>query len=667
MKFPYSMLKDFVRTRLDAEQAGDLLTMAGFELEGIEQVEGDSVLDIKVMSNRGDGLSVFGQARELYAKDPEATPTQLFFRAAERFPSTNQGSLELAENAASIECGECKRFCIRAFENIPLNAQAPQWIRDRLERSGIRTISLLVDLTNYVMLEIGQPLHAFDRDKLSGGRIVVRNARAGERLTTLNGEEHELDGQMMICDAERPVGVPGVMGGLDTEVTEQTARVLLESANFLNTNVRRTRKQLGLSTEASYRFERSVDPESAPAAIRRFTELLLEVAPQAKFSNIVDRYPEPLVREAITLRPERASKLLGMKIPYPDAVAHLQRLGMGLEEDGLTFSVTPPTWRPDLIREEDLIEELGRIHGYERIPERLLEGSSSTGGAHGFSYWVDRLREEALRHGFVQTISHSLRDQHPLDSELIESTGPRNPASPDMAFLRNSVLPSLADAARRNGGKALNLFEVGRVFGKVGGCFWEGDSIGFLSTDGGFFDLKGGLADALAASGIVPDYVAPSPPDLRLHPTRQAAIIANGVRLGVLGQLHPDLAAELDLPASCSVAELDLNQSFENRANSIELKPVSRFPSVRRDISILIPKEVPYQRISTAIAESGGDVLEKQWLFDIYTGKGIPEDSHSLAIALQLRKLDGTFTDEEANQVRERIVAALAGLGAILR
>lgn len=667
MKFPYSMLLDFVRTRLNAEQAGDLLTMAGFELEGIDAAGNESVLDIKVMSNRGDGLSVFGLARELYAKDPTSTPTQLFYRAAERFPSTNPGSLHLADNAATIEAAECHRFCLRAFENIPLSLEAPSWIRERLEVAGIRSISLLVDLTNYVMLEIGQPLHAFDRDKLSEGRIVVRYAKPGEKLTTLNGEEHELNGQMMICDAERPVGVPGVMGGLDSEVTEQTARVLLEAANFENKTVRRTRKQLGLNTEASYRFERSVDPESPPSAIRRFTELLLEVVPQAKFSNIVDHYPKPLVRETIALRPERASKLLGMKIPFQDAVSHLQRLGMGLTEDGLTFSVTPPTWRPDIVREEDLIEELGRVHGYDKIPERLPEGSTTMGGPQGFQLWMDKFREEILRAGFVQTISHSLRDQHALDATGLEAIGPRNPASPEMAYLRNSILPSLADVARRNGAKNLHIFEMGRVFGRAGGEYVEGDSLALLSTDTEFFGLKGPLDVILEAAGVSASYLAPANADARLHPTRQAEISVGGSVVGTIGQLHPDIAADLDLPANTTVVEIDLLQAHQGRDSGLDLKSVSRFPSVRRDISVLIDKSVPYEKVESTIDAAGGEVLEKQWLFDVYIGKGVPEGAHSLAIALQLRKPDGTFTDEEANQVRESIVQALAGLGATLR
>jgi phenylalanyl-tRNA synthetase beta chain len=324
MKFPYSMLRDFVETSLDAHQIGDLLTMAGFELEGIEEVGDEFVLDIKVMSNRGDGLSVFGLSREVLAKDLNSKPTALYREAANRFENTPcPPTFALPKDAASIESQECRRFAVRGFEGVIANAQSPAGMQKRLDACGMRPISLLVDLTNYVMLELGQPLHAFDRAKLTESRLVVRQAKPGEKLTTLNGDEHELDGQMMICDGAKPVGVPGVMGGLETEVTDVTSSLLLESANFVNKVVRKTRKQLGLSTEASYRFERSVDPDGVTAAMRRFTQLLTQVQPNIQISEILDLYPQPLSPDKVTLRVERASMLLGMEITPDQAENYL--------------------------------------------------------------------------------------------------------------------------------------------------------------------------------------------------------------------------------------------------------------------------------------------------------------------------------------------------------
>jgi phenylalanyl-tRNA synthetase beta chain len=680
MKFPYSMLRDFVETRLSAEEVGDLLTMGGFELEGIEEVAGEPVLDIKVVSNRGDGLSVFGLAREVLAKDSGATPTDLYRNAAERFVSSEvTETLSLPPNTASIEADGCNRFALRLFNGVPAHASSPEWMQTRLTQAGMRPISLLVDLTNYVMLEVGQPLHAFDRNKLAEGRIVVRDAKPGEKLTTLNGEEHELAGQMMVCDAERPVGAPGVMGGLDTEVTESTTELLLESANFQNTTVRKTRKQLGLSTEASYRFERSVDPDAVVAALRRFTQLLLQVAPDVTVSNIVDHYPRQPERSPIRVRMSRTVRLLGTPVSLEEAHEYLTRLGMEVVREEGALLVTPPSWRPDIVREDDLVEEIGRVHGYERIPELTPQGTTPLGGPQGHELWLDVVTESALRAGFVQAISHSLRDTHPLDDPAVERVGPRNPASPDMAVLRNSVLPSLADAARRNGGKEVHLFEQGRVFGKSESSYVEEVHLGLLSSgslrsaawtaketsEASFFTLKGAVEEILQMSGIEADWRPSS--DIRLHPTRQAELVGASGPIGVIGQIHPDVAESCDLSAQAVLAEINLNAAFLNRRTTPDLHNVSRFPAVRRDISVQLSKEVEFQRVSQAISGAIPELLERQWLFDVYEGKGIPEGSHSLAIALQLRKPDGTFTDEEANQVREKAVQALVELGAIRR
>jgi phenylalanyl-tRNA synthetase beta chain len=682
MKFPFSMLLDFVQTKLSAEQVGDLLTMAGLEVEGIEDVEGEPVIDVKVMSNRGDALSVYGLSREVLAKDIDAAPTELYRRAGARFSGGPTGSFALSDDVATIESGECNRFACRAFENVPGSVAAPERIRQRLGRAGMRPISLLVDLTNYVMLELGQPLHAFDRDKLRGGRIVVRHAQPGERITTLNGEDHELNGQMMICDGEGPVGVPGVMGGLETEVTPETRRLLLESANFSNRNVRRTRKQLGLNTEASYRFERSVDPDGVVAAIARFTELLGEAVPTATFSNVVDHYPRPPEPRAIPLRVSRASQLLGMSVSESDASGYLERLGFSVAKGGGSLDVGIPTWRPDVVREEDLVEEIGRVHGYENIPERLPSGQTRLGGPQGECFAIDCLREAALRAGFSQVISHTLVDLHPLDDPahgITDRIGPRVIASPEHAYLRDSLLTSLAAAAQRNGGRNLHLFELGRRFWRTGGSYVEQRALAFLSSgellpagrgatsaSADFFALKGALEGVWGAVRVSLEF-SPHRGDARFHPTRVASLRVAGQPVGILGQIHPDVASALNLPADTYLAEMEIESALAGAAGELAYRRVSRNPAVRRDIAVLLDKAIPYEAVDRAIADSCGEVLERQWLFDVFEGAGIPEGKHSLGIALLLRKAAENFTDEEANQVRDSAVAALAGFGAILR
>ncbi len=667
------MLRDYVRTKLTAEQIGDLLTMAGFELEGIEEVDGESVLDIKVVSNRGDGLSVYGLAREVLAKDATSEATDLYAACRAGFADSPLESQALDDSVVQIESDECIRFAVRTLEGVDAKQSSPEWMQKRLQQAGMRPISILVDLTNYVMLELGQPLHAFDRDKLAGGRIVVRHARPGERLVTLNGVEHELNGQMMVCDAEKPVGVPGVMGGLETEVSDLTKTLLLESANFKNTAVRKTRKQLGLNTEASYRFERSVDPEGVVRATERFTKLLLEVQPAIKASNIVDHYPGRMVREPIKLRLSRANRLLGMTITDAEASRYLKNLGFSVDGGEGEYTIEPPSWRPDIVREDDLIEELGRVHGYEKIPEELPIGHTPIGGPQGSLLKVDLLREAVVRAGFIQIISHSLRDKHLLDAPGAR-IGPKNPGSPEMAWLRNSHLPSLAEAAIRNGAKDLHLFEMGKVFGDFG----ERMELSLLSvgallpanwqkSDSGqadFFSLKEAVVKALSQIGYVVQVAPAEVSAERFHPTRVASLLYGVDQVGVMGQLHPSLAEPLGLSPTTAFAEVNISKLLSQPASEVKYQPISRNPSVRRDISIEVPKSLPYAEVENAVISACGSVLERHWLSDVYEGAGIGDGNRSLSLALQLRKQGENFTDEEANQVRELAVEALVALGA---
>lgn len=675
------MVLDFVKTSRSAEEVGELLTMAGFELEGIEDVEGEKVLDIKVVSNRGDGLSVLGLAREILAKDETAQPTDLYGRAQARFPLPDDGESPPADLfSVELQTEDCTRYSSRGFSG-DFSASAPERIASRLRVAGIRSISLLVDLTNYVMLEVGQPLHASDLDTLDGHKIIVRKARAGERLTTLNGEEHELrPDQMMICDANRPVGVAGVMGGQDCEVTPKTTRMMLESAHFLNTSVRRTRKQLGLSTEASYRFERSVDPEGTVAALNRFAELLAEVdGGKSRVPGVLDLYPIRPAAAGFQVRMSEAVKLLGMDVDASRAKGYLSRLGFDVRGDD-PFTVTAPSWRPDVVQEYDAIEEIGRIHGYERIPEKLIRGTSTQGGVFGFDEFTDKLRALMMRLGFVENVSHSLRDVHPLDEPRGVRIGPRNPHSPEMAVLRNSLWPCLADNAQRNGGRNLAIFEVGQVFGTEGPLS-ETRKLAFLaagtsyeehwekegSPSATFFSTKATLEEVLQTTGGRSTFRACLDP--RLHPARQAAAYVYGAEApaAILGQIHPDLAEQLGLAATTFLCEIGLEQIYEKVDESKGLKPISRNPAVRRDIAILIDRDIAYEDIERAVLSSAGSLLEKIWLFDVYEGKGIPEGKHSLAIALQLRKFGANLTDEEANQARDSAVQALVKLGATQR
>lgn len=658
------MLRDMVQTSKTAAELGDLLTMVGFELEEVYESEGEDCLDVNIMANRGDGASVLGMAREVLAKDLTASPTPLWQRLMAR-----ESSHEELGAKVTVETENCTRYAARIIDQVE-NGPSPDWLQKRLRQCGQRPISLLVDLTNYVMLETGQPLHAFDLDRLNGGEIVVRQAKAGETIRTLDGKDHELDpSMMMICDGLRPVAVAGVMGGEETEVGHGTTTCLLESAHFAALSVRRTRKQLGLQTEASYRFERHVDPEGVTVALDRFVELYEEITGKPARPGITDVRQAAVAPTGIRLDLGRCRRLLGMEVSLDDAAGILKRLGfqVALGQDQLTASA--PSWRADIQREEDLIEEVGRVFGYDKIPSILPVGSTTKGGLRGFDLAVEGFVQSCLRCGLDQAISHTLDDLHSLDRD-VERVRVRTPHSPDMALLRSSMLPCLADSAQRNRGQAVRLFEVGKAFAvgsekMMAGILLAGPQRGVhwaeLQPQASFWVLKGILEGILRGFGAGADSVDP-----RFHPARQAKILVEGKEVGVFGQLHPDIAEDLDLPEAYA-AEIDLADALAGVDLSFHSRPISRNPAARRDIAVTAPKSLAYSQIESAIQVSGGEELERHWLFDVYEGKGIPEGSHSLAIALQFRRVGSNFTDEEANQARDRVVAALAGLGATLR
>lgn len=684
MKLPFSMITDLVETSLTPTEVGDLLTMAGFELEGLEKVGSEDVLDLKVVANRGDGLSAIGVAREILAKDDSARSTALYQRAIGRFESdsTPRGG----EGSLTIQTDHCTRYGFRILRDAE-NGASPGWLQERLSAAGMRSISLLVDLTNYVMLELGQPLHAFDLDRLGGPNIVVREARDGEKIRTLNDEEKSLaNGMVVICTPDRPVAVAGVMGGLETEVHAGTKNVLLESAHFVNTSVRKTRKALGLNTESSYRFERSVDACGVCAAINRFVELYQECSGgkgswSAEIREEV-RVVSPVV--SLSVRMDRAERLLGLKVGAENAARYLTNLGFAItQNDGNKITVEVPSWRNDIEIENDLIEEIGRVHGFEKIPETPMSGVATRGGVFGVPKLADQAREALLKCGLTQIISHSLRDAHPLDFRKDRRVGPRNPHSPETSLLRDSLLPGLAETAQRNGGKNLHLFEIGRVFVKGEWQIDESPEIAILSTgnlnathwaektspEADFYSLKGVVEELAGALGDAITFDYPRDPDERFHPTRQAGVLLDSGKLwaGTVGQIHPDIAGELGLPLGTIMAELDL-LVFELQDNvELPVRSISRNPAIRRDLAFVIDKEVAFSTIESKIAETCGEDLEKQWLFDVYEGAGIEAGKHSLAIALQLRRMNTNLTDEDANEIRDRAVAAVSSLGGQLR
>ncbi len=680
------MLCDFIQTSLTPQQIGELLTMAGFELEHLEQVQDEPVLTIKVMSNRGDALSAFGLAREILAKDPHSSPTKLYLEACKDFFSEKPQNLDHPK--VTIETSDCTRYACQIFEDF-FTIDSPDWLKKRLELTGIRSLGLIVDLTNYVMIETGQPLHAFDLDTLKGEQIIVRKAKQGEILQALNEVTYELQpGQMMICDAEKPIAAAGIIGGKETEFNLNTKRILLEAAHFEPHSIRKTRKQLGVSTESSYRFERWVDPEGVIRGLNRFKQLYIQITGNQKScrSGIFDIWSHQTPSNSVNVRISRAQKVLGMSVPAETSKNILNKLGFKITGEGEPFTALVPSWRPDVQREEDLIEEIGRVYGYENIPELTPVSTNLQGGVFGKHQKTDHIRALMIRSGFVQVITHSLRNKHPLDDPEHTLIQLRNPYSPETAFLRNSLLPCLSDVSKLNGSKNLHFFEIGKIFSHHKDQYQESLKLGIWSTghlfdfhwslsaqskipETHFFTLKGSIEKFSKALGIAIGFKESFKKDQRFHPTRQAEIYLEDQKIsfGMMGQIHPAKAEALEIPPETYFAEISLEVLFLQPENLAKPRPLSRNPAIRRDLAIVAPQNVSYQQIEAIICTTADPILEKLWLFDLYTGLGIPEGFKSLGLALLLRQKGINLTDEEANQVRDQIVLALAELGATLR
>lgn len=674
MKVTVEWIKEFVTTEASAEEIGDTLTMLGIELEGIADSPIGPVLDFKVTPNRGDCLSVIGIARELAAKDAiRFSPTELFVRAAKGFLRGDENQ-SLADARVDIEAPDlCHRFTARRWDDVRV-VNSSEKLQARLSACGMRPINVVVDASNYVMLELGQPLHTFDFDLLREHRIVVRRAGESATFKTLDDFERKLAPDMlMICDGVGPVAIAGVMGGANSEVSESTTRLLLESAHFDPSSIRRTRKQLGMSTEASYRFERYVDPEGTLRAENRFAEILESETGVAPVPGTIDLYPNKRHQQPILVREARWGRLLGMEVPRAAAASSLIALGFEVNEADDGLSASAPSWRSDIHREDDLIEEIGRLWGYERIPEALPTGATM-GGEDDEPNFYSVCRNGMLRMGFTEVLNHTLCEESPLDIRS-ERVRMRHPQAPELALLRSSMLPGIAQAVARNRGRDLQLFEVGRVFHgeheftmlgfAMAGRLLEEDWHDPASPKADFFSAKG-VIESLAAM-IQRNILFRESDDPRFHPGRRGAIVTESESIGDFGEVLPEIAAKLDLPKGCVIAELDLSALFRAPLLECLYKPISHFPPVRRDFSMTISKSISFKDIESAIRGSASELAERIWPISTYEGKGIEPGTHALAVGLILRHPERTLTDEEANAICERAWQTLIGLGATRR
>jgi len=628
----------------------------------------DASIELKLTPNRPDCLGLVGLAHDVAA----LFGSRVLVPVQEPAPVTSQ-----ARRGIRLEAGkDAPRYLGRVIEGIDATARSPLWLAERLRRAGLRPISAVVDVTNYVMLELGQPLHAFDNDTLEGD-IVVRHARAGETLKLLDGSEAKLDeGFVLIADDRKALAVAGVMGGHDSRVTDAATNVFLESAHFAPAAIMGRARKLGLHTDASHRFERGVDPELPRRALERATELLLAIAGGKAGPVLIAENPADLPQPAtIVLRRARLARVLGLTVPDEEVTRIFTALGMTVHPTADGWQVTAPTSRFDIEREEDLIEEVARVHGYDRIPTHRPGGALTLAPEPEARIGDLPLREQLAARGYYEAVNLSF-----VSAELLARWGHAdklvplaNPLSADLAVMRPSLLPGLVEALRHNRARQqerVRLFEVAGVFA-AGDPPVETPSLAIAACGGAhaeqwaeaarpydFFDLKGEL-DALLAWGGEPERWSLHADELPawLHPGRGARVACDGETVGYLGALHPQLAKALDLGPDVHVLEVALAALLARRLP--RARPVARFPSVRRDIAVEVPEEVRWSQIEQAVRGTLGSVLKELRLFDRYSGKGVDIGRKSLAMGLILQDASRTLTDDDADRCVRDAVAAL--------
>lgn len=672
MKYPVEWVLEYAPVDWADSEVADRLTMSGAEVEHLR----DGVMEVKVTPNRGDELSMIGLAREVAALSRQPVKMPDSSVAEDNTPVETLTSVEI--QAPDL----CPRYVARIIRGVKVGP-SPEWMVKRLEASGLRSVNNVVDVTNYVMLELGQPLHAFDYTLLRENRIVVRRARPGEALTTIDGSERALDPEMLvIADAERPVAVAGVMGGFDSEIAHTTTTVLLESAYFQPLSIRRTAKALGMSTDASYRFERGVDPEGVARAADRAARLLADVCGGTVAKGACDVYPAPITAWPLSLRPERCNLLLGTAFRADEMVDALAALGLKPEGTG-PIQVTVPPYRPDLRCEDDLAEEVCRILGYDQIPCAHPRGTNLRGGIGAWEQFHRRLQAASLQCGWQEVVTHSLVDGSQSRDAGFEPTAKlSNPLSSEVDVVRCSLIPGLVDVAERNarqGRTSLRLFELGPVFQYMDGAptraiRWAGALMGPSGTPSwtgsviplDFYQAKGAVESVLSSLQIGSISWEPTS-EAPFHPGRCARLLIDGRPAGILGEAHPEKVRAWDLPDRLILFEVDVAAAHKASRKPL-FQALPRYPGLSRDISFVVDQSITHARLSDTIAAAAGPLLRALNLFDIYRGERLGEGKQSMAFRLTLRADDRTLSDTEATETMDRVRTALADtLGASFR
>ena len=628
----------------------------------------DNVIELGLTPNRADCLGLRGLAYDVAA----AFGAGVSGFETEPVPAASEAALGVELHAGA----DAPRYLGRVIEGVDARMATPVWMAERLRRGGIRPVSFLVDVTQYVMLELGQPMHAFDRDLLKGP-VGVRHARAGEKLVLLDGREVDLDaGFLAVTDADRVVALAGLMGGQDTRVSDATRNVFLESAHFAPTAIAGRSRRLGLHTDAAHRFERGVDPELPRAAMEAATRLILQVAGGTPGPVTEAVLPEHLPKPArIALRRERLARVLGVQVDDSEVGRILRALGLTVEDTADGWLASSPSWRFDLAIEEDLIEEVARIHGYDRVPTTLPGGATRVVAATEGLVEESDLRRHMVGRDWLEAVNFAFVDAQLLDSwQLQDGAVPlANPLSAELGVMRTALLPGLVEALGRNAARQqprVRLFEIGRAFAAAaaGEAPVETPRIAAVAIGDAraeqwgdderpvdFHDLKGDLDSLAACAGARLQYRPSQQP--HGHPGRSADVYRDDQRIGWIGELHPRLLRALDLDHAAVGFEVDL-EPLRRRALP-RLQALGRFPSVRRDLAFVVPEAVTWAAIEASIQTVAGPLLVGLGLFDVYAGKGVESGFKSLAMGLILQEKSRTLTEQDVEEVVQRVTDAL--------
>ncbi|CEO11920.1 phenylalanyl-tRNA ligase subunit beta [[Clostridium] sordellii] len=624
----------------------------------------DALIEFEITSNRPDCRSILGIARE----------AAVTLGKELKFPEIKvNGSDEEMSFEIDVQTDLCKRYCGKVVKDVKVGP-SPYWMQRRLIEAGMRPINNIVDITNYVMLELGQPLHAFDLEDIKYDKMTVRLAKEDEKFTTLDGVERTLTSDMLVIgNKDKTLDLAGIMGGENSEVKDTTTSIFIEGASFAKENIRATSKKLGLRTEASSRFEKGIDVNLTEVAVNRACQLIEELGCGRVLNGMLDYYPKKEEVQKITVNPERINKLLGVNVPMDQFLNILERLEFKCNlksSDKLELEV--PSFRLDITEDADILEEIARIYGYDNIPSATLEGNATAGVKTENQKFIDKIKSNSIAVGLNEILTYSFVSPKGVDKINLDENDEKrefvkimNPLGEETSVMRTTLIPNMLDVISTNLSHKVEdvyAFECGNTFRPQEGLPVETKklSIGMYGKDVDFFALKGAVETILNNVGFSGYEIEPETKNLTFHPGRCAKLVYNNICIGVFGELHPDVLENYDLNQRVYIAEINVDLIFENLNNAKVYNPLPKYPATTRDIALLVKDEVFVKQIEDIIKANGEDILESYQLFDVYKGAQIEEGHKSIAYSITYRSKDKTLTDEEVAKVHDKIVSELS-------